>query len=347
LGWLRPRAEDSPFKTGPGSYKTYIYPWNITLHYHLLPNSWFIPYIGGGAGVTYWNLRDISEKDQWFPVPPSGTSLSGTQSNFTLVGCTGFSLFFSKTIGLNLSFRYLHLLDQNSDNIGTGDVNDHLLEARLILSLFLGGHKDSDGDGIENKLDSAPYQPEDFDQFMDEDGVPDLDNDNDGIPDDLDLAPNLAEDMDGFKDEDGIPDLDNDHDGLTDDVDQCPMDPEDIDGFEDEDGCPDLDNDKDGIPDTADNCPDQMETFNNYQDDDGCPDEKEEIITAIEEGAPLVLEGVNFETGKATLTENAKKILDKVHCKQPKSFPEKSGIRQRLFSQKRHFISKIKSGRLW
>ena len=166
---------------------------------------------------------------------------------------------------------------------------------------------DRDHDGIPDKEDKCPDQPEDHDGFEDDDGCPDLDNDKDGIPDLQDRCPNDAEDgkdpypkdgcpgtkrdsdgdgipdaydqcpleeedFDTFEDGDGCPDLDNDHDGVPDAADKCPVCPEDKDGVEDQDGCPDLDNDHDGIPDAQDQCPNEPETVNGYKDDDGCPD---------------------------------------------------------------------------
>jgi len=129
---------------------------------------------------------------------------------------------------------------------------------------------DNDGDGIDDTVDECPDLAEDFDGFQDEDGCPDLDNDGDGIPDVDDRCPNEPEDFDGFEDSDGCPDVlqDSDEDGVPDDTDKCPLKPEDIDGFQDEDGCPDLDNDLDGILDTEDQCPNEPETFNGYQDED-------------------------------------------------------------------------------
>ena len=164
---------------------------------------------------------------------------------------------------------------------------------------------DIDGDGIKNKLDSCPEDPEDiddfedddgcpdpdndqdqvldqsdecpndkedFDDFEDDDGCPDPDNDHDKIPDRRDKCPNQAEDYDQNNDEDGCPDNDNDGDGIADKKDGCPDDPEDMDGWEDDDGCPEADNDGDGIPDREDQCPDHPEDFDQFDDDDGCPD---------------------------------------------------------------------------
>lgn len=53
------------------------------------------------------------------------------------------------------------------------------------------GYLDSDGDGVLDKDDGAPYAPEDKDGYRDEDGVPDPDNDGDGVPDGDDECPEL------------------------------------------------------------------------------------------------------------------------------------------------------------
>ena len=107
-------------------------------------------------------------------------------------------------------------------------------------------------------------------------------------------------------------------------IDQCPEEAEDFDGFQDDDGCPDADNDRDGLCDpwveakglfdqyahvckNTDLCPDQPETFNSYKDEDGCPDEVPEPPKKV-----FVLEGVNFETGKATITQDSYISLMKV-----------------------------------
>jgi outer membrane protein OmpA-like peptidoglycan-associated protein/uncharacterized protein with von Willebrand factor type A (vWA) domain len=68
---------------------------------------------------------------------------------------------------------------------------------------------------------------------------PDGDDDHDGIPNKDDKCPNDPEDFDGFEDQDGCPDPDNDHDGIPDKDDKCPNEPETYNGYQDEDGCPD------------------------------------------------------------------------------------------------------------
>ncbi|MBN2030346.1 OmpA family protein [bacterium] len=313
LGWVRPRDPDSYFEVRANApYKTYLYPWNVNFRLNLLPEKRFVPYFGVGAGLTHWRLRDISEEDNWFPFPESGKAVSGRQTNFSAVGLAGFTLFLSSWIGVDIGARYLHLFDQKEDNIGTGDINNGIVEVRVGLGLYFGEPRDSDNDGISDKEDQCPFGPEDYDGFEDDDGCPEIDNDNDGIPDYMDRCPNEMEDLDGFEDADGCPDLDNDGDGIPDIDDLCPDQPEDFDGIEDSDGCPELDSDNDGIPDPMDQCPDQPETFNDYEDDDGCPDEKPQTVI-IEEKQILILPEVTFATGQASLTEGAKAMLDQVY----------------------------------
>lgn len=97
-------------------------------------------------------------------------------------------------------------------------------------------------------------------------------------------------------------------------IDRCPELP----GLLELQGCPNPDSDKDGICDPwvsehglhekyagvckgVDKCPFEPETFNGYQDGDGCPDEIPK--------KPVVLKGVTFHTGKATLTDEAMDVL--------------------------------------
>jgi len=207
--------------------------------------------------------------------------------------------------------------------------------------IFEPGMGDRDGDGIKDDVDKCPDDPEDYDDFEDEDGCPDLDNDKDGIPDDLDHCPNEPgpesnhgcpehktndrdgdgipddldkcpndpEDFDGFEDEDGCPDLDNDKDGIPDKVDLCPNDPEDFDGFEDEDGCPDLDNDHDRIPDKLDKCPNEPETYNGFEDEDGCPDKG---LVIVQRGKLEIMDKIYFETDKDEILPRSFPLLDQI-----------------------------------
>ena len=177
--------------------------------------------------------------------------------------------------------------------------------------------EDTDGDGIDDRVDLCPLGPEDKDGYADSDGCPEVDNDNDGVLDVDDKCPNESEDLNGVSDEDGCPDSDTDGDGVADAMDKCPEDREDLDNWRDADGCPDPDNDGDGLQDGEDKCPNAPETRNGFEDDDGCPD-------TIEGGtAPLqpqtdpecefkIRQQVMFVKGNAELSAEANERIREV-----------------------------------
>jgi len=173
--------------------------------------------------------------------------------------------------------------------------------------------KDTDGDGIPDKEDACPEEPEDMDGVADEDGCPEGtgDTDSDGLADEDDGCPNEPEDLDGFEDEDGCPDPDNDADGISDEADECPLSPEDMDDFEDDNGCPDPDNDADGIADEEDDCPLEPENINEYFDTDGCPDEKPEKVKVVQNRI-VISEKIQFRSGRATILSASHDVLSAV-----------------------------------
>ena len=81
---------------------------------------------------------------------------------------------------------------------------------------------DSDADGVPDDVDQCVFEKEDRDQYLDDDGCPEMDNDLDTLSDDVDACPLVAEDPDGQRDADGCPDPDNDGDGVLDADDACP-----------------------------------------------------------------------------------------------------------------------------
>ena len=125
---------------------------------------------------------------------------------------------------------------------------------------------------------------------------PPKDTDGDGFNDPADKCPTVA----GVA-PDGCPPPDSDKDGFIDPQDKCPTEP----GVA-PDGCPDKDPDKDGILDPNDKCPKEPETKNGFQDDDGCPDE----IPAEVKKFTGVIEGIEFDTGKATIRPKSAATLD-------------------------------------
>jgi outer membrane protein OmpA-like peptidoglycan-associated protein len=124
---------------------------------------------------------------------------------------------------------------------------------------------------------------------------------------------------------------DDDHDGVVNTADNCPNTPagEPVDQY----GCSNSqrDDDKDGVKNTADKCPNtppgepvDMNGCSASQrdtDGDGVTDDKDHCAdtpagTKVDENgctlAPLVLEGVKFETNKAILTAGSSVTLDRV-----------------------------------
>jgi OmpA-OmpF porin, OOP family len=167
---------------------------------------------------------------------------------------------------------------------------------------------DNDQDGIPDTQDKCPNEP----GPRENEGCPlhkVHDKDGDGIPDEIDKCPDDPEDFDNFQDKDGCPDLDNDKDGIPDKVDVCPNDPEDKDNFEDEDGCPDPDNDKDRILDQNDKCPNEPETYNGFEDEDGCPDKG---MVIVQRGKLEILDKIYFETDKDVIMEKSFPLLDAI-----------------------------------
>jgi len=185
--------------------------------------------------------------------------------------------------------------------------------------------KDSDGDGVPDNLDKCPNTPAGV--AVDANGCP-KDSDGDGVPDYQDKCPNtpsgVAVDANGCpkdSDADGVPDYqdkcpdtpagvavdvngcpkDSDNDGVPDYKDKCPNTP--AGAAVDVNGCP-KDSDGDGVPDYLDKCPNTPPGAK--VDAVGCP------ALFAEPGKALVLQGVNFETGKATLLSESQVVLDKV-----------------------------------
>ena len=139
----------------------------------------------------------------------------------------------------------------------------------------------------------------------------DLDKDKDGIMDKDDKCPNQPEDKDNFEDNDGCPDPDNDHDGILDKDDRCPNQPEDKDNFEDNDRCPDPDNDHDGILDKDDKCPNQPETVNGNKDEDGCPDKGKSLVK-LTNNKIIILQKIYFKFNKAIIKRKSYPVLVQV-----------------------------------
>jgi outer membrane protein OmpA-like peptidoglycan-associated protein len=211
--------------------------------------------------------------------------------------------------------RYFHVNQPDDQPLDAADALG--LSFGLAGSICLTGcakhvePPDTDGDGLNDRIDRCPAEPEDRDGWRDEDGCPDPDNDGDGIADVDDDCPDEPEDFDEYHDEDGCPEenIDTDGDGYLDDQDGCPREPEDFDRWRDEDGCPDPDNDGDGIADVDDDCPNEPEVVNGVDDEDGCPDE---ALVRVEEDQIVLDDMLHFEFGTAILRRESIPVFEAV-----------------------------------
>jgi outer membrane protein OmpA-like peptidoglycan-associated protein len=159
--------------------------------------------------------------------------------------------------------------------------------------------KDSDSDGVPDSLDRCPGTP--LGDKVDAHGcsLP-QDSDGDGVIDANDRCPDTPP---GVRvDANGCP-VDSDGDGVADSVDKCPNTPagEPVDAS----GCPIFrDADGDGVPDASDRCP--RTPPGTRVDALGCP----VLFSGL--SRTLVLRGVTFQTGRATLTAASLGTLDQV-----------------------------------
>jgi OmpA-OmpF porin, OOP family len=172
----------------------------------------------------------------------------------------------------------------DSDKDGIADSEDQC--PNEAGSFELKGCPDADGDGI---IDSKDKCPNIFGTLA-MNGCPD--KDNDGVTDSDDLCPDLP----GTMQTQGCPD--SDKDGIHDGIDKCPNSPGTAEHF----GCPDTD--KDGIFDDVDRCINLVGVPENQ----GCPEIKKETKQLFEKA----LQGIQFETGKATIKAVSFPILNAI-----------------------------------
>lgn len=258
----------------------------------------------------------------------------GTTGNVSDDGVSGlFGLRFGMGPSLAMRLEAIEDFIPSPNNQSAGVPNNWNFTLQAGLSTWLGrSHpKDSDRDGIVDRLDSCPATParEAVDdkgcalpKDADADGIVDRldrcadtpagdrvdasgcslpkDADGDHVMDDADRCPNTApgEAVDAA----GCP-RDSDRDGILDSADKCANTP--AGAIVDATGCPPpTDADRDGVVDSNDKCPGTI--AGERVDSSGCPT----LFVGAER--TLVLEGVSFETGKTVLTAQARGALDRV-----------------------------------
>jgi OOP family OmpA-OmpF porin len=295
--------------------------------YHFMPEEKFNPYVFGGAGIAFWNWIDKDGNAVMVLDTTGADSFELKDQELTAVFGVGLDYYVTEDIALNVGGKvhYLtHILtslkdEKDRDELGL-DLPKLIPEAYVGATFYFGKPKDSDKDGVPDKMDQCPDTP--LGAMVDENGCP-LDSDNDGIYDGLD---NCAGTPRGAKvDVNGCP-IDSDGDGVFDGIDQCPNTPKGVkvdakgcaidsdgDGVADYldkcantpkgikvdvNGCP-IDSDGDGVFDGIDQCPNTP--AGTAVDEKGCPK-----VAAIEK---MTLR-IKYASGSAKLDDAAMKALD-------------------------------------
>ena len=288
------------------------------------------PFIAFGPGFFYRKVHRVpvgeeSNEDGW-------GNYKNPDTDFQFNIGPGVKYWIGSFVYLRTDFRFIYLA--GNEPLGTRPDQYSHWEWTLGIGFGQGDvAKDTDEDGILDKVDECIDDKEDFDKYQDEDGCPEDDNDKDGINDARDECPDDPEDPDGFEDRDGCPEEDNDEDGLYDVQDNCPNEF----GPEENEGCPitDFDSDGDGLLDSEDACPDEPGPRSARgcpdRDADHVPDKRDECpdvpgnLDADPErsnGCPsrvvvtrdkiMILEKVYFEYNKAIIKKESYGLLDDV-----------------------------------
>ncbi len=167
---------------------------------------------------------------------------------------------------------------------------------------------DRDKDGVLDSDDACPDVPGVAGADKAKNGCPlPKDTDGDGIFDDKDACVDVAGVADADPKKNGCPPpKDTDGDGIPDEKDACV----DLKGVATQDpatnGCP-PDTDGDGIRDDKDACPNDTGKSDPDPAKNGCP------RVRVTENEVIILEQVQFDTGKATIKKVSDQLLDNVY----------------------------------
>jgi outer membrane protein OmpA-like peptidoglycan-associated protein len=168
---------------------------------------------------------------------------------------------------------------------------------------------DRDRDGWIDLQDACPDQPGlDSSDPAKRGCPPPKDTDKDGVADDVDACPDRFGVAKPDASKNGCPESkDRDADGVVDEADACPDEAGIQTLFAGTNGCPSpKDSDGDSVIDKNDACPSQPGPISTDAAKNGCP------VATIVEDKILILERVEFDTGKATLTPESDKVLNAV-----------------------------------
>jgi OOP family OmpA-OmpF porin len=167
---------------------------------------------------------------------------------------------------------------------------------------------DSDDDGIIDRDDACPQVAGPANDDPTQHGCPPPpDRDGDTFLDSDDACPDEPGVASKDPEKHGCPIRDKDGDGIEDDADACPDEPGEANDDPEKNGCPPpSDRDSDGIVDADDACPDQAGPPNSVRERNGCP------RVVLEDKQIVILERVEFDTGKATIRPESESLLQAV-----------------------------------
>jgi len=250
----------------------------------------------GVLQLGFWRVTPFALLGGGALAVASDDSVVGNESDSALHVGGGVKMLLNERMQLRLDVR-----DVISPRTSDSQVPVHSPEALLTFAVRFGvapksapaapPPPDRDGDGVSDAEDHCP-----FDAGEDGQGCPFADGDCDGITDNVDACPAEA-----GGEANGCPSPDSDGDGVLDEADSCPNE-----AGDQPDGCPVRDADGDGILDGDDKCKAEPETKNGFEDHDGCPDELPAEVKAFSG----VIQGIFFDTGKATIKSTSEAVLD-------------------------------------
>lgn len=304
------KLDYAPSDSAAKTFDSDIFTLNAQLHY-MFDNGYILKEDACVAPFLFAGIGGIRSKEGFGAVVPLGGGLK-----FRIDDLFSIQLRSSYNLATRDEYNYLqHTLGfvwklgsdgmtekkpKDSDGDGIVDKMDKCpdvagVESNQGCPEVVAEPKDSDGDGIVDASDKCPNVP----GVLANGGCPELvDSDNDGIPDNEDKCPNYP----GVKSNDGCPEIiDTDKDGIADANDKCPT----VYGVASNEGCPEiLDADKDGIADADDKCPNEFGIIGN----NGCP----EVDNETKEVLDLAIEGIQFETSRDVIKTESYAILARV-----------------------------------
>ena len=231
--------------------------------------------LSGGYGFNDVRTKAIRENPKVFQ------QLEGGYSGVVTTDHIGAVHTFFAGIKIGVSYAF-----------GTCCAEKKYRKAQADFELYM---RDSEGDGVPDRIDECPDTPQGV--VVDSVGCP-VDSDGDGVPDYIDECPDTPKGV--VVDSVGCP-IDDDGDGVPNYIDECPDTPQGV--VVDSVGCP-VDTDGDGIPDYLDKCPNVPGPESNY----GCPELKKEVRSLFKKA----MQGIQFETDKDVIKKSSYPTLDKI-----------------------------------